>query len=451
MMPPLSRRSLLQRLAFAGALLTLPGPLRACSGERNRGPDRDSGPDPDHERLADWTGRVRADGLTSGGVPLGRGAVRVGELAAGTPYVPGTLDAYIGAGSAPPALEPLALSLTRFDCVTLVEACLAVARDARARGEPTWGRFGREVELMRYRQGVRQGYASRLHYFSEWISDGAARGLVRDVGAELGGVEDTRPLRFMTEHRSSYPALTSATVFDEIGVLERSLDGAPRRVVPADRIAERSGQIETGDVLAFRHRDPRAGRDPRRLRLPGPSRHPAGAARSALGWGGRDHPQHAVAIRGRDPALYRSAGGTAAGDGGVTAPLPDGTRRAWTVAYWGLTVAFLVTGFISMYRIRAGFLSNYAADLTCPAWLYIGIRGPHRTNRPSRFGQFFGATPERAALVIFGGSALTELSQIWWPHGFFRGAFDPYDILAYAVGVGVPYLVEKVTTSNRHR
>ena len=43
---------------------------------------------------------------------------------------------------------------------------------------------------MRYRGGKRRGYASRLHYFSEWISDGARRGLVRDLGAELGGAED---------------------------------------------------------------------------------------------------------------------------------------------------------------------------------------------------------------------------------------------------------------------
>ena len=35
---------------------------------------------------------------------------------------------------------------------------------------------------MRYRGGKRRGYASRLHYFSEWISDGAQRGLVADRG-----------------------------------------------------------------------------------------------------------------------------------------------------------------------------------------------------------------------------------------------------------------------------
>jgi hypothetical protein len=104
---------------------------------------------------------------------------------------------------------------------------------------------------MRYRGGERRGYASRLHYFSEWISDGERRGLLRDLGAELGGVEDARPLRFMTEHRTSYPGLADDEVFRAIGAMERSLDGHPRRVVPTARIGEVSDRIQSGDVLAF--------------------------------------------------------------------------------------------------------------------------------------------------------------------------------------------------------
>jgi hypothetical protein len=175
----------------------------------------------------------------------------VGELAAGTPYVAGTLEAYLGAAGASPALEPLTLSLTRFDCVTLVEACLAVARTARAAGEPTWDAFGREVERMRYRGAQRLGYASRLHYFSEWIADGEARGLIRDLGPELGGVEDARPLRFMTEHRASYPALADDDAFSAITGMERRLDGQARRVIPTERIPAVAGRLESGDVLAF--------------------------------------------------------------------------------------------------------------------------------------------------------------------------------------------------------
>ena len=237
--PTLSRRSLLRHAALAAAALGFPTPLWAF---------RD---DPDHERLAEWSTRLRAEGLSAAEVPLGRSAVRVGELATGTPYVPGTIDAYLVSGALPTTPEPLTLSLTQFDCVTLVESCLAVSRATGREEPPTWDDFGREVERMRYRGGMRQGYGSRLHYFSEWIADGATRGLVRDLGLELGAVEDRRPLRFMTQHRGSYPALANDAVYQEIGTMERRLDGAPRRVIPTARIADVANGIETGDVLAF--------------------------------------------------------------------------------------------------------------------------------------------------------------------------------------------------------
>ena len=257
---PLPRRSVLRAAALAAAALALRAPIAACAGEAAPGGGERTGRagsgalvegGPDRERLARWSEALRAAGLLPAQAPLGRAAVRVGELAAGTPYVAQTLEAYIVEGGDPAGAEPLTLSLTRFDCVTLVEACLAVARTAAAGGRPTWQAFGREVERMRYRGGERRGYASRLHYFSEWIADGERRGLVRDLGRELGGVEDARPLRFMSSHRGSYPALAREAVYREVTRLEESLDERPRHVVPRERIPEVAGRIETGDVLAF--------------------------------------------------------------------------------------------------------------------------------------------------------------------------------------------------------
>ena len=243
-----SRRELLRNAALAAAALALPAPLVACGKEG--APPAGQKADPDLERLTSWTGKLYAEGLTGPETPLGRGAIRVGELAIGTPYVPYTLEAYLKGGGSP-LQEPLTLSLTRFDCVTLVESCLAVARLANREDPPTWERFGREIERMRYRGGERHGYTSRLHYFSEWITDGERRGLVKDLGAELGGAEDARPLRFMSEHRAKYPALADDGVFREIETIERRLDHHPRRVIPTKRIPQVVNRIETGDVLAF--------------------------------------------------------------------------------------------------------------------------------------------------------------------------------------------------------
>ncbi|HVD60437.1 MAG TPA: N-acetylmuramoyl-L-alanine amidase-like domain-containing protein [Gemmatimonadaceae bacterium] len=235
----LTRRDLLRNAALAAAGMALPFRMSALET------------DDDKTRLQSWSDTLRREAPKFRSQPFGRRAVRVGELAVGSPYEAFALEAYIKAGGNPEGLEPLALSLSRFDCVTLVESCLGVARVATAIANPTWDRFAHAIERMRYRGGKREGYASRLHYFSEWIWDGEKRGLVRDLGAELGGVNDSRPLRFMTEHRSSYPALADEKVFVAIGEMEKSLDSHPRYMIPAEKIPGVVDRIESGDVLAF--------------------------------------------------------------------------------------------------------------------------------------------------------------------------------------------------------
>lgn len=231
----LTRRTLLQHAALLAATAAIPRFGRS---------------DPDRERLRHWAESLRSERLAGSAGTIGPAVVRVGELAAGSPYLPGTLETYLKAQE-DSRTEPLTLSLSHFDCVTLVEGCLAVTRSAAASAAPSWEEFGAQVEQMRYRGGRRSGYSSRLHYFSEWISDGARRGLVRNIGQELGGSEDDRPLRFMTEHRGSYPALSDQLTFTEIGAMERRLDEAPRWVVAPERLAAVIDKVETGDVLAF--------------------------------------------------------------------------------------------------------------------------------------------------------------------------------------------------------
>jgi hypothetical protein len=231
-------------LGYAGAAaLLLPFPLRA-GWMAIPGPD-----DGDRERLDAWLRTLRAERLGDANIPLGRAVARVGELALGAPYAAATLEHYLADGGSPEA-EPLTLHLSKFDCVSLVESALAVARTAAVR-DGGWDRFAAEVERMRYRGGVRRGYASRLHYFSEWMQDSARRGLLRDLGPELGAVRDERPLRFMSEHRGSYAALRDDATFEAIVQRERALDCCPRNLVPKARIPEITGRLETGDVLAF--------------------------------------------------------------------------------------------------------------------------------------------------------------------------------------------------------
>jgi hypothetical protein len=247
---PRSRRAMIGDVAYLAAALAIPAPIFGRFGTR---PTRAAAPtelDPDLARFDGWTTALRTAQLADRTVPLGLATARIGELAVGTPYEAHLLDAYLRRGDGP-ITEPLTLSLTRFDCTSFVESCVAVARAARAGGTPSWKGFGREVERMRYRNGLRDDYTTRLHYFSEWVADGDKRCLLRDMGLALGGAEDHRPLRFMTEHRDSYAALADDRVFRSMKEMEKRLDHLSRRVIPTARIASVEDRIQNGDILGF--------------------------------------------------------------------------------------------------------------------------------------------------------------------------------------------------------
>ena len=128
-------------------------------------------------------------------------------------------------------------------------------------------------------------------------------------------------------------------------------------------------------------------------------------------------------------------------------PLEPNTTNGWKVAYTALFIIFIVTAALNMLRIRAGFWTNYAADIVVPAWLYISIRGLGPTRRMNVLTRYLGARPEVTALALFTASALTEVSQFYWPQGIFSGCFDPRDLLAYAGGIGICYTFDKWTSA----
>ena len=112
--------------------------------------------------------------------------------------------------------------------------------------------------------------------------------------------------------------------------------------------------------------------------------------------------------------------------------------------YWALFVAFLGTAALNMLHVRGGFLTNHAADVVVPAWLYVAFRGLYSEHGRRTFLQrVVGRTPELAALSLFVASTLTEISQLHWPRGLFAGRFDARDVLAYAFGLAACYVADK--------
>ena len=85
-----------------------------------------------------------------------------------------------------PGAETLQINLDAFECVSFIESSIAVARCGWS-GEPDELCFTEDLEASRYRGGALGDYASRLHYFVDWIGDNEARGRIENLTTSLGG------------------------------------------------------------------------------------------------------------------------------------------------------------------------------------------------------------------------------------------------------------------------
>jgi hypothetical protein len=174
-------------------------------------------------------------------LPIGAAIAALGRTYVGTPYTPQTLELE--------GDERLIVNLRELDCVTFIENMLAIARIMRA-GTPDYESFRRELVRIRYRDGVLSGYASRLHYFSEWIADNEEKGIVRDVTVEIGGVPDSGGISFMTRNADAYRQLSDQAIVDEIRTIETTLTGRERHYIPQDEIDAIARNIRNGDIIA---------------------------------------------------------------------------------------------------------------------------------------------------------------------------------------------------------
>jgi hypothetical protein len=189
------------------------------------------------EAVMDEARRDRLDTLALGDI-----IVRVGRRFVGDPYTPHTLDI--------PGDERVIINLREFDCVTFVESTLALARMIRD-GRSDFEALPAEIERIRYRDGRLDGYASRLHYFSEWIADNADRGVVEPITPAPSGTPDSEPISFMSRHAEAYPQLDGFPErVERIRAIEARLSQRPRVYIPEAEIGAAAAGIRDGDVIA---------------------------------------------------------------------------------------------------------------------------------------------------------------------------------------------------------
>ena len=175
----------------------------------------------------------------------GRGEtmVAIGKTFLGTPYVAKTLE--IG------ETESLVVNLHGLDCTTFVENVLAFTL-LKQSDSTSFNQFTKTLETIRYKNGVINGYPSRLHYFTEWISNNQFKGIITDITAAIGGKVISKEINFMSTHRDLYPFLKDNDAnLEKIKESENYLNNQEFCILPQNEIAANEHLIQSGDIIAL--------------------------------------------------------------------------------------------------------------------------------------------------------------------------------------------------------
>ena len=168
------------------------------------------------------------------------------KLMLDVPYVAGTLDGNDE--------ERLVVRTDALDCTTFVETVLAFCV-AEKRGERDFKGFKKALTDIRYRDGILNGYTSRLHYFSDWIRNNEQMGFVRECTSETLCAQPQKLwLDFMTTHVDSYlPMKKNPALVEVMAAQEKNWQGTIVSYIPKEKLNLSSEElkIKNGDILAM--------------------------------------------------------------------------------------------------------------------------------------------------------------------------------------------------------
>jgi hypothetical protein len=176
-------------------------------------------------------------------LPLGDLVLKIGLDFLNTPYVAKTLDKT--------KEEKLVVNLHQLDCTTFAENCLALARTVKS-AHPDSKQFCSELERIRYRNGKLDGYASRLHYFSEWILDNETRKNVQSMAHQMGGKLLPITLNYMSTHPQEYPQLINdPATTAQIKAIEEKVSAQQFFYISTNQFESIEGQVKDGDIVTL--------------------------------------------------------------------------------------------------------------------------------------------------------------------------------------------------------
>lgn len=168
----------------------------------------------------------------------------IGREFIGTPYKSGTLE-----GSP----EALTVNLEEMDCTTFMETVVALALTVENH-RCSWIDFLDMLETIRYRNGYADGYASRLHYISDWVITNTHRGYIKDVTDRIPQSDvQIKTLDFMSRNRSKYPALSDSATFEGIKNMEVGYRSHRFPYIKSARLSSKPiiNALKGGDIVAL--------------------------------------------------------------------------------------------------------------------------------------------------------------------------------------------------------
>lgn len=175
----------------------------------------------------------------------GARTVAIAEMFLGTPYVGGGIE---------DTPEMLTIRFDSLDCTTFVETVLALEMTLEER-RSSWHDFAYNLERLRYRGGSLNGYASRLHYVSDWIIDNSHRGNLQEVTERIGkSTSQIKTLDFMSRNRDKYPALANDNEFERMKGFEMGYRSHRYSYIKGVDI--KNADIKDGDIIAIATKTP---------------------------------------------------------------------------------------------------------------------------------------------------------------------------------------------------
>lgn len=166
----------------------------------------------------------------------------------GLPYVAHTLE------QGDP--ERLVVNTRQLDCTTLVETVTALTLCVR-QGRSSWGDYLAQLRQLRYRDDHIDGYPSRIHYFTEWITENEQHHLVSEIqqpNPPFTAVQQVK-VSYMSQHPQSYSALRRHPEdVGQIRQMEQRITGQRFRYIPKRLVGDHkllSTVVRNGDIIAI--------------------------------------------------------------------------------------------------------------------------------------------------------------------------------------------------------